>query len=84
MFAVFGLGWAESIVLAFLALLFIGVPLFIFRVLPSLQKSAAPRRGDELADLRAQVEDLRDEVERLKRQLDQRDAAHGITADGPK
>jgi cell division protein FtsB len=79
----FGIGWAEIVILALMAILFIGVPLIIIRVVLALQKPTAPRR-DETRDLHAQIDDLRDEVERLKRQLAQSDSSDGIRADGPK
>jgi len=77
----FGLGWAEILIICI-----IGLPVILFAVIiPLLRKSSpAPQRRDELADLRAQIADLRDEVERLKRELGKADSGTGITADGPK
>jgi hypothetical protein len=81
MFAIFGLGWGELVVLGFIA-----VPLILFGVVfPMLRKSApAPRRRDEIADLRAEIADLRDEVERLKNGSGKKDSSSGITTDGPR
>lgn len=67
MFAVFGLGISEIIVLAIVGLLIFGVP--ILAILIALAASKQSKRAapvNEVALLRAEVQQLREEVDRLK------------------
>ncbi len=67
MFAIFGLGAMELIVLAAIALLGIGVAGIVFvAVFAGSRKSG--EGGNEVMELRAEVKRLRDEVERLKKE----------------
>lgn len=80
MFAIFGLGWAELVVLGIIGMLFV----VVIGVLAAVRNVApAPHRHDEIADLRAENAELRDEVRRLKKELDTKASRDGIIADDP-
>jgi len=82
MFAIFGLGCGELVVIGIIAVLIFAVPLIV--IVGVLRKSApAQHRRDELADLREQIAELRDEVKRLKKELGKSASPDGIIADGP-
>lgn len=64
MFAFFGLGIAELIVLAIIGILIAAVTMFVIRA--SSRPSASTAQENELMELRAEVKRLRDEVARLR------------------
>jgi cell division protein FtsB len=68
MFAIFGLGLQEIVILLVIGLLFVGGPILAVVVALSLtRRSDRAGNPDAVAELRAEVERLREEVERLKR-----------------
>jgi hypothetical protein len=68
MFAIFGLGPSEMIVLFLVGLPLVGVPIIAVVVaLWLVRRSEGARSPDGLSELRAEVERLREEVERLKK-----------------
>ena len=68
----FGLGWAELIILAIIGLALIGVPLVVIvvvlRFLFRPNRLPAVNRSGELEQLRTEVIRLRAEIERLKKE----------------
>jgi hypothetical protein len=68
MFAIFGLGPSEMIVLFLIGLMLVGGPIIAVVVALSLvRRSEGARSPDGVPELRAKVARLREEVERLKR-----------------
>jgi hypothetical protein len=68
MFAIFGLGPSEMIVLFLVGLMVIGGPiLVVVLALVLVRRSEGARSPDGVSELRAEVERLREEVERLKK-----------------
>jgi hypothetical protein len=64
----FGLGMQEIIILLVIGLMLVGGPILaIFIVLSFARKSDGTGKIDSVADLRAEVQRLREEVERLKK-----------------
>lgn len=70
----FGLGWAELIILILIGSMLFGVPVVALLIaLAATRRTGPGPRRDDLADLRDEVARLRDEVDALKRQLAQPD-----------
>jgi cell division protein FtsB len=68
MFAFFGLGMQEIIILLVIGLMLVGGPILAVVVVLSLaRRSEGTGKPDAVAELRAEVERLREEVERLKK-----------------
>jgi cell division protein FtsB len=66
----FGLGLPEIIVLVVIGLLMLAIPAaVILRVLAVVRRPRNDSQAHEHRELRAEVKDLREEVERLKRGL---------------
>jgi hypothetical protein len=81
MFAILGLGIAEIIVLAIIALLMVGVPIIIIRSVNASSQSTGAGRKDEIAELRKEVRWLSEEFERLKQEIGRKGPADGIKSD---
>jgi cell division protein FtsB len=63
----FGLGIQEIVVLLVLGLLLVGGPILaVLIVLSFARRWGGPGKPDEMAELRAEVRRLREDVERLK------------------
>ena len=63
-----GFGYAEIIIVAVISLLCIGVPVVAFVLILLLgRKSESARNANGVAELRAEVARLREEIERLKK-----------------
>jgi hypothetical protein len=68
MFAVFGLRWEELLVLAVIAVLLTLPVIIVLVVLFALRRPGGrPSRSDEVAELRAEIERLREELEQARR-----------------
>lgn len=64
----FGLGVPELFVLLILGLMLVGGPIMAVAIVLSMAKKGdAAGRPDSVADLRAEVQRLREDVERLKK-----------------
>jgi hypothetical protein len=71
MFAIFGLGPSEMIVLFLVALLVIGGPIIVVLVALGLVRRSEGARGpDGLSELRAEVNRFRAEVDRLHEEVE--------------
>ena len=68
MFAIFGLGTEEIIILGIIGVLMLGVPLVaIFIAMSASRQARASENSGAVAQLREEVQRLREEIERLKK-----------------
>ena len=82
MFAMFGLGIAEILVLAIITVVLLGVPIALVMVMSATRRSPpSVRRDNEVAELRREIDQLRAELDELRRSPDKKDPPdQGITA----
>lgn len=81
MFAFFGLGIAELIILLMVGLALIAIPVFIVMVLTATKQAGRTARQEEIDHLRAENERLREKLDRAKDHGDGEAPSDGIRAD---
>jgi uncharacterized small protein (DUF1192 family) len=82
MFAFFGLGIMEIIVLGVLAIGALLVPLLVVATIwAASRKSSEGNASDEVTELRAEVKRLRAEIERLKEDANRHQPSDAIKSD---
>ena len=79
MFAFFGLGFAEIIVIGIIGVILVVVPVMVIvSVFASSRRTDGYADSNEMRDLRDEVRRLRAEVERLEEEARQRKSSEGI------